>query len=695
MQGMAYNEHTLEKGAVLYYGSAKFKSMSTTRSMFKESRINFPSSKNFFLSTKDVAMLYTSPYEDAGEHFGSAPPAVRDESNLNRFVTIKKSRFVIFNDPANIEMLLYKDPDSPFHFNNRKKYTFPAVRGIGELTSNHKKFAIHRYLRSKHAELNYPELENSLVIPDDINNSMFAVLILATGIYTGNIARDSSYKYDFWIADLFKEYFNPKGIDGWWQPEEARFHEEYCIFAPEEVIAPDSDDAPTDVVYHPGRDLHDHDCHNPAVCANPLKFDDENQKALDRIYEEMIQYPNASDIYDAGTTIADHSVWVLRTIYNWLGFRNEPWTADIWPEFREATMLAAFLHDIGKIGDRDTRKPAEKGDNLKYTSIGYQYLTEEKPFLSLKSTCDNFITCFGLKIPETVFPVIASVVALHRHFVELIVRYSIYRIRPDEIGNIRTNIDVTPYKACGLSFLVTALSYIVELKYIIVLHSMYKILKLHDTKRLFMDNRDNIEQLLLILCAVGAADVFGSYPVDVSRDVLLYSHTITDVYDPRVMFRETDSSRDNFEMNRPYYKFGYGTLGLAERAKLIEYSRLAVNYDTLCEAWDGFRPYLECVESNRMDAVPEVYRTLPTGTPEEYLTSLFCLLKVGAVKLQPPRVQQYQPRDEQLMGIFAKEGSARREWRDGISEYLMTYNEELSAEQMGLLRKLHQHHITM
>jgi hypothetical protein len=441
------------------------------------------------------------------------------------------------------------------------------------------------------------------------------------------------------------------------------------------------------------------------VCANPLKFDDENQKALDRIYEEMVRYPNASDIHHAGTTIADHSVWVLRTIYNWLGFRNEPWTADIWPEFREATMLAAFLHDIGKIGDGDTRKPAEKGGNLKHPSVGYQYLTGEKSFLKLKSTCDNFIKCFDLKIPETVFPVVASVVALHHHFGELIVRYSIYRIRPLELDDIPTNIDVTPYKTYNgdfelyrtynSSFLINALSYIVELKYIIVLTSMYKILKLHDTKRLFMDSRDNIEQLLRILCAVGAADVFGSYPVDVSRDVLLYSHTIADVFDPRVMFRETDSSRDNFEMNRPYYKFGYGTLGLAERAKLVEYSRLVVNYDTLCEAWDGFRPYLECMGRNRMDAVPEVYRALPTGTPEEYLTSLFCLLKVGAVKLQPPRVQQYQPRDEQLMGIFAKEGNARREWRDGISEYLMTYFEELSAEQMGLLRKLHQHHIIM
>jgi hypothetical protein len=188
---------------------------------------------------------------------------------------------------------------------------------------------------------------------------------------------------------------------------------------------------------------------------------------------------------------------------------------------------------------------------------------------------------------------------------------------------------------------------------------------------------------------VGAADVFGAYPVEASR----YNQTPADVLDLEVIFSPTESSRENLDIDRPYYKFAYGTRGLVERDRLVEYSRVVVNYDALCEAWDSLHQYMQCVQQNRMDKVPAIYRSLPAETPTEYLTSLFCLLKVGATKVEAPRAEQYRPRDATLLDVFAKEGATDVSWSKGISLYLMTNAEQLSKKQMALIAKLQDHHI--
>jgi hypothetical protein len=268
-------------------------------------------------------------------------------------------------------------------------------------------------------------------------------------------------------------------------------------------------------------------------------------------------------------------------------------------------------------------------------------------------------------------------------------------VTPPGLELIRTNLDLATYSVNGSGFIHSILGCIVELKYIIVLHSVFQILKRHDQEGIFRNNRDNLEQLLRILCAVGAADVFGAYPVETRREKSRYDQTFADVMDPEVIFSHTESSRENLDIDRPYYRFAYGTRGLDERDRLVEYSRVVVNYDALCDAWDSLHQYMQCIKQNEMDKVPAVYRSLPAQTPNEYLTSLFCLLKVGTTKVEAPRAEQYRPRDATLLNIFAKEGATDVSWSKGISSYLMTDEERLSKEQMGLIAKLQDHHIVI
>jgi len=685
-----YNLHTVEPGFKLYYGSAKFKSMNATRRMFGEPRMKFPSDRNFFLSTSEVAMKYTSSFNNPKEYFGRNPPVTFTGDNIHQYVTTKKTKFVIFNDPVNIDLLLFTDPHSPFNYINRASHIFPGGSGVTAVTGRRERNAIRDYLVHRNGELKHPALtDDTIEIPADIDRSMFGILLLATGFYRGGVKRDSDYSYDFYIADLFRQYFEPKGVDGWWQQSEPEFYEEYCIFTPAKILEYIDRGAASATGYIPKSDARKQDCHIAAMCDNPLKFEKEGQKTLHRIYREMQRYPNASDIHHTGKTIADHSVWVTRTVYNWMAYQDEPWTSDIWSEFRETVLLAAFLHDIGKIGDQDPRPPAEKGGNTQHPMKGYRYLTGDADFCSLKDGCKKFIGYYGLKIPDAVFPVIATVVALHHHFGELLLQYSEYRVTPPGLELIRTNFDLATYSVNGPGFIHTILGCIVELKYIIVLHSVFQILRRHDLGGIFRNNRDNLEQLLRILCAVGAADVFGAYPVEASR----YNQTPADVLDLEVIFSPTESSRENLDIDRPYYKFAYGTRGLVERDRLVEYSRVVVNYDALCEAWDSLHQYMQCVQQNRMDKVPAIYRSLPAETPTEYLTSLFCLLKVGATKVEAPRAEQYRPRDATLLDVFAKEGATDVSWSKGISLYLMTNAEQLSKKQMALIAKLQDHHI--
>lgn len=366
------------------------------------------------------------------------------------------------------------------------------------------------------------------------------------------------------------------------------------------------------------------------ACSKPLSFES-CQNELQGLLEEMRHYKNKIDTHHVGATVADHSIWVLRTMYNWLGYMDHPWTDGILFELRNATLLAAFLHDIGKIGDKDTA-PALRID---HPYRGFLYLNDRLTFKCVEKECSKLSDLIGYNITDDVKTILSVVSAMHQYLGNLLMTVNVLRISDMERAN---KIDF-PHSFNYNHFITDLpdtyrlhyiLNYITEFKYIAFYLTLIRHLYDIDRERTFINNWDNMEQLLLILLAVSASDTFGSYPVeDIGNS--RYDTQFGSILDPQVLYADTNLGEGAvvIDVLRPYYKYLYHTIGLSEKDKLLSFCKTVKDPIMFMMAWNSYPSYIKALLSNK--EVPDVYIHLNSDDPQTYARDLLRLLKSGSI----------------------------------------------------------------
>lgn len=373
------------------------------------------------------------------------------------------------------------------------------------------------------------------------------------------------------------------------------------------------------------------------------------QDKMDKLVQEMGLYANPDNVHHRGARVSDHSVWVTRAMHRWLGYRDHPWTYDINNGLRNLALIASFLHDVGKIGDADTVGLRLNGVKPEHPVRGYEYLLSQSTFKKADGTHSQLLSDVtnGCLLTDSSVATVATVAALHHHLGELLMSRNTYLI--STVGNapgwkppstlVRTQ---TKYIEHSLLYSGTLLSRLLdtirEFKYIV----FYLDFLLHysgaggDTS-----NKTDRDQVLRILLAVSAADVYGAYPVEDSTDLdTIYEAGISSLLDPQILRYKTEShpmSAGYSELFRPYYRYLYYTQGLKERANLLAYVDTVVDVDLFTEGWTSFRKLLDHIDGK--GRLPSVFRTLDVSSTESFIRDLFRLLKSGEASGGPQVTQ--------------------------------------------------------
>lgn len=359
------------------------------------------------------------------------------------------------------------------------------------------------------------------------------------------------------------------------------------------------------------------------------------QNSLKRMADEMGLYKNIGNIHHVGESVADHSIWVTRSLFKWLSYKNHPWTQEIWPELRNITLISAFTHDIGKLGDLDHDTLLTTGEKRDHPHRGFQYFTEQLEFKTTKKMSYPQLTkkigCYYSNSDKTISAVVA---AMHHHFGELLMSNDKFPI--SKVGSsmkLPYSFNYLDYYADPKDNRITyILDTIYEFKYIVFYHNFLKYLKIVDHDRIFLDNRDNLEQLLLILLAVSAADTYGAHPVDINKKDSIYDAPTSKLLDPQVIFKTTklNPNAPIISIMRPYYRYLYYTFGLVEKDQIIQFGQSVSDPDVFLDAWNNFTGFITNLK-NKNKRLPIVYRLLDQSDPDRFITELLRLLKSGEI----------------------------------------------------------------
>lgn len=395
------------------------------------------------------------------------------------------------------------------------------------------------------------------------------------------------------------------------------------------------------------------------ACARPPSLEGTKcQSTLNALAAEMRLYPNANNNHHRGATVSDHSIWVARTMHRWLGYRNHPWTYDIAEELRNVALIAAFLHDIGKIGDRDVRTLPEKHLKRDHPYIGFNYIMRWMEF-KLQGGSETETGAATELTPLDVLQncyfhssfhkaVIATTVAMHHHLGELLM--SVHHYLPKYIGITKheknfpaiLNISLTRYfyhPALSKSNLLSdVLSTMVEFKYILYYFDFLHHYQLAGGN---LGDKDQVMQALLIVLGVSAADAYGSHPVsNTTQEYSVYEAPLSQLLDPQILDNVTREHRDTEypEIFRGYYNFLYYTIGLRERENIIAFARTVNNPKGFLQTWYQFREFMNHVtDPDTMDSMESMelsglYTRLDVSDITSLLTTLLRLLKTGEVE---------------------------------------------------------------
>lgn len=638
----------LPKNSSLYYGSAQFKELFIDSLIHSTSIIDFPTDELFFLSTLSVASKYSYTIKNVKINARGAPIDDFEYLNFNNiFKYITKSDLILFDLSSfnNITKLLTM-PDSPFSI---------ARALAGETIDIN--VDVGFYIKSNVANIKFDVIDGNVewlkTYGLDFNegkrhpiyNSGMALLIAATRYNSKYkvINRNSRTVWDYHVVRLTRDFLDRfdriDRFDGFYQAQykvddETGFHEEFCISYPRKTLKHDRS-----FIQH----FLGYQSFNKPLKKIPPLFKEKKEKDTKQLKQlkscsikmidlmkEMELYANAQNEHHVGLTILDHSIWVTRTVFKWMTFNKHPFTGDIKDTFRNATLTGAFVHDIGKIGDRDTTTLVQGGLKSNHPDVGYQYLNDHKLFKTLEEINDveSYIQC--IMNDEINSTIIKCIVAMHHYFGFLIKTPTASLLKLDlDLPELHPydNYQTDPDDMLGITAL---LSVITEFKYIVFMKKLLEILFKHDANRFFLDDIHNMEQLITIIVAVSAADVYGAYPVQLDeKDIIDYMPLLTDV-NPVTLVYKTEHGPYRHEMNRPYIKYLTLTLGVDERNKLVQFAQSISNYRLLYDAWDGFYQYSKAMTAGNYDNVPGVFEILNTCTTvDSYTKGLLRLLKSG------------------------------------------------------------------
>lgn len=382
-----------------------------------------------------------------------------------------------------------------------------------------------------------------------------------------------------------------------------------------------------------------HSC-NFGGCEKTVTFETNDCKqSMDDLVKEMRLYPNADTLHHNGQTIADHSIWVTRAAHKWLGFVDHPWTIGIDPSLRNLTLISAFLHDIGKIGDNDTKSLVKNNVKPDHPYRGFNYIMKWLDFkfidrvdarLDILNTC-NVRSAFSIAT-------VATVIALHHHFGELLM--SMEYLLPSKLSFFKgphvLMMTVSKYishpridgSLSGNSTLIlNVLDTMVEFKYILY---YLDFLNYYEMSGGNLNDKKELHQSLLILLAVSAADVYGSHEVaEATQKYSIYDASTSQILDPHILNNITNKHDSIPEIFRGYYNYLYYTIGIKERSNIIAFADTVDDPKSFMEAWKHFKGLLNHIEDPEKFRLPFIFSRIGVDSSEIFLTQLLRLLKTG------------------------------------------------------------------
>lgn len=379
-------------------------------------------------------------------------------------------------------------------------------------------------------------------------------------------------------------------------------------------------------------------------CDSPVTFEtDSCKKSLNDLAREMRLYPNANNLHHNGQTVADHCIWVTRAAHKWLGYSDHPWTIGIDPALRNLTLISAFLHDIGKIGDNDTWtlpnhhvKPDHpyRGFNYMMKWLDFRYLNSSS--MAAEKKLDILNDC-NVKSSFDIATV-ATVVALHHHLGELLMQVDY--LLPSQTMSFKGphvltmtvkkyfgHKGIDGYMNTSYNLLRYVLDTMMEFKYILY---YFDFLNYYQTAGGNIDNKKELHQALLILLAVSAADVYGSHEVpDNAEKYSIYDASTSAILDPSILTIATHKHASIPEIFRGYYNYMYYTFGLKERSNMMAFANTVQDTHSFVEAWKHFEGLLNHIHEPEKFRLPLIFCRLATEDIQTFLTDLLRLLKTG------------------------------------------------------------------
>lgn len=724
----------VEADTKVYYSSPRFREVQIYQLLHNEELIEFPTASCFFVTENYTSsLLYSKIIRQPKIFFQNSEQKSSGQSHDVTHVYRVKGRqtTVQLNDPKTLQYILFDDLDSPFHLSkaheNLLSIDIFSTRGPKGWPS------LEAY-RAKHKVI--------------INSgSGFALILGATNymnyeLYGDDISRVSFCEVDYTIIKLLKDYLtkvNPS-IQGWCQPAEKFFHQEYMFFDPHDSLIPvygdprswlqkievcttypkikksflrllkfgeerlgtikatHADDlsylklqvrrlsgGSVDAMFEANLELQQEvikkeerlckentlthlvpylstlyhlrskfnklqeiffidnnvKCHLEINCIEPFGFE-RCQQNLKTLVNQMRLYSTSPNHHHKSKSVADHAIWVARTVHKWFQYEKHPWTEHIWQEFQNITILAAFLHDIGKIGDLDFHSLQTLGIKEDHPFRGYEYILSKLLFRVLsadqKVSHHKLLDYLGCTFNTVDVTVLALVIALHHYFGRLLIsidKIPISKLHATKV-NLPFSLNKDHYKLPnGLHpELITTLDR-VNFKQVVFLHQLLQYLKEVDHRDVFIGSKANLVQLIHIIFAVSAADTYGAFPVDLAK----MQEDDAKILEPQFIYEETSNPEVSVVIDRPFYKYLYHTVGLQQKFIFLLFVSKVVNLPLFLAAWNNFNifiGYLERCLNNfiTVEVLPYPYTYLRQNSLAAFLEDLFNLLETGYVNEQ-------------------------------------------------------------
>lgn len=104
---------------------------------------------------------------------------------------------------------------------------------------------------------------------------------------------------------------------------------------------------------------------------------------MSEVMDDMHWYRVNNSSFHRGDDVYDHSAWSARAMEQWFE-EGHPWVKGIPANLKDAAILGAFLHDIGKTGDLDLKIMLYPGWKVPHPEIGFDFTIGKKDYYTIK-----------------------------------------------------------------------------------------------------------------------------------------------------------------------------------------------------------------------------------------------------------------------------------------------------------------------